>query len=209
MKKSILASCIAMIVTGAAFAQPVSDRAVVPVAVTLNQVLRLHVINGGNIEFVLNQIDDFRNGVANSAFYDTDIVVASSTDWEMNFGAEDATFMGTDNIVNTLALNNVGFTITETGTNTCCTALLDILIAGNVSTGTANALVTYPVVLITTGATGNAGDVTENAFTFNWECGTQVAGGTSTGVMNATSLLDQSITPDRYVTNVLFDIDSL
>ena len=72
MKKSILASAIALVITGSAFAQPVSDRAVVPIGVTLVQILRIHVTNGGNIEFVFNDINDYKNGIANGGFYDTD-----------------------------------------------------------------------------------------------------------------------------------------
>ena len=59
------------------------------------------------------------------------------------------------------------------------------------------------------GATANAGDVTENAFTMTWRCGTaEVAGPVP---MNAVSLLNQnpSPTPDRYITNVLFELASL
>jgi len=217
MKKTILASAIALIIAGSAIAQPVSDRAVIPIGVTLQQILRIHVTNGGNIEFVFNDINDYKNGIVNSAFYDSDVQVASSTDWELHFGAEDATLIGTDDPTNTLALNNIGFTIGWTGGNSCCAAgnqLSSILgVYDNSATGTANGLLVFTGgaadLLLVDGANvlGSGGDVTDNAFTINWECGTQVAGGTQ--AMNATSLLAQSPTPDRYVTNVFLDLEAL
>ena len=83
MKKSILAGAVALIIAGSAIAQPVSDRAVIPIGVTLVQILRIHVINGGNIEFVFNDINDYKVGIANggTTFYDSQVVIASSTDW--------------------------------------------------------------------------------------------------------------------------------
>ena len=122
MKKTILSSAIALIISGAAIAQPVSDRAVVPLGVTFQQILRIHVTDGGNIEFVFNDINDYKLGIPNSAFYTTNVVIAASTHWQLHFGAEDATFVGTDNPANTLlALDNMGFTISwATANNTCC-----------------------------------------------------------------------------------------
>jgi hypothetical protein len=46
------------------FGQAVKDRNVIPVAVNLNQVLRMTVTNGGNIEFVFNTINDYKNGLS-------------------------------------------------------------------------------------------------------------------------------------------------
>ncbi|MBI4946158.1 MAG: hypothetical protein HY840_07130 [Bacteroidetes bacterium] len=216
MKKTIITSAIALIITGAAFAQPVSDRAVIPIGVTLQQILRIHVTNGGNVEFVFNDINDYKNGIVNSAFYDSDVQVASSTDWELHMGAEDATLIGTEDPANTLALNNIGFTITWTGGNSCCAAgnqLSSILgVYDNSATGTANGLLIFTggagdLLLVDGGnVAGSGGDVTDNAFTINWECGTLIAGTTP---MNATSIIAQSPTPDRYVTNVFLDLEAL
>ena len=219
MKKTLIAACLGMTISGAAFAQPVSDRAVIPLGVTLQQILRVHVTNGGNIEFVFNDINDYKNGIANSAFYDSDVVLASSTNWEMHFGAEDATLLGTDDPANTLALNNVGFTIAWTGNNTCCAAASQVTTATGIydnSTATANGLVQYTGgaadLLFTDGGNvaGSGGDITDNAFTIHWECGTQVAGGTTPMNNGAgSSILAQSPPADRYVTNVFIDINAL
>ncbi|KAF0190424.1 MAG: hypothetical protein FD166_3810, partial [Bacteroidetes bacterium] len=209
---------LAMIVCGSAFAQPVSDRAVVPVAVTLNQVLRLHVTNGGNVEFVFNTIDQYKNGIANSAFYDTDVVIASSTSWDLQFGAEDGTFMGTDDPGNTMPLSNVGFQCDWTGLATCCAAASDVSTVGSpwanataIGGGVVNGLAVYPAMLMTAGAGLNGGDINDNSFTIHWECGTGQMAGTTTmfGALPAGSLLNQNLAPDRYVTNVLLDIDAI
>jgi hypothetical protein len=217
MKKTILASAIALIISGSAMAQPVSDRAVIPIGVTLNQILRIHVINGGNIEFVFNSITDYTSGIANGAtgFYDSQVVIASSTDWDLHMGTEEAVNMvGTDNPANVLNINNVGFTATWTGTNTCCTALTQVSgVTGNYDTATSGgaacglkpytggaADLLYQDAGI---AAGSGGSVLANAFTINWECGTLGAGTTP---MAITSLLAQSPAPDRYTCNVFLDL---
>src|SRR3974390_1196228 len=140
MKKTIIISCLSMLFAYSAFAQPISDRAVIPVGVTLVEILRVHVINGGNIEFVFNDINDYINGITNSSFYNSDVTIASSTKWQLHFGAEDALGLkGTDNPVNTIALNNVGVAITWTGTNSCCIAA-DQVQNGVYGTGGANTI---------------------------------------------------------------------
>lgn len=224
MKKSILATCFGMVITGAVFAQPVSDRAVVPVAVTVNQILRLHVTNGGNIEFVFNTINQFKNGISNSNFYNTDVVIASSTDWELNFGAEDAALMPTDDPAHGaqlpvamvgIPLNNVGYMITSTGANVISSTGTDPTGLGDDSDVAANGLGQFgvtasqnPLMSAALGTGNNGGDITDNAFTINWECGL----GLGTGAGNATNagtLLSQNIQPDRYVSNVLIEINNL
>lgn len=216
MKKTILASCLGMILAGSAIAQPVSDRAVIPLGVTLVQILRIHVIDGGNIEFVFNDIDDYKTGIANGPFYDSQVVVASSTAWELQFGAEDATLIGTDDPGNTLTLDNVGFAVTNNGANACCLAG-DEIDASTGSYGTIDgtganveALQQWPQLLFTSGVgigNSNAGDINDNDFTINWRAGT------TEGTMNGDFLIDQNLplppTPDRYTTNVFLDINAL
>ena len=201
--------------------QAVHDRNVIPLAVNLNQVLRMSITNGGNIEFTFNSIDDYRLGLSGDAatsgsanpassnpMYVSNFTIASSTRWELSYGSEEATFIGTDNPANTLLLNNVGFGLNETGTHNFGTELLSVPTTG----GTViSALEVFPVILITDGANvlANAGDVLDNAFNMEWRCGTVEAG--APAPMNTVSLLDQnpSPTPDRYVTNVLFELASL
>ena len=237
MRKSTL--LVIMLFGGlTAFSQAVKDRNVIPVAVNLNQVLRMTITNGGNIEFVFNTIDDYKNGLsaeqvasasANPAtsqgFYTTDFTIASSSRWELTYGAEEATFIGTDDPTNaTFLLNNVGFTIINSGANVFNLPAVVAPVVGNlqslISVPTANAtqvtaLQVYPTVLITdagstlVGVGSNAGDATDNIFTLNWRCGTAEVAGIVP--MNLVKLIDQepSPAPDRYVVNVLFELAAL
>lgn len=229
MKKVLLTTAALLIFGVGLFAQAVKDRQVIPVSVNLNQVLRMTITNGGNIEFVFNSIDDYRNGLSADAatsgsanpassegFYQTDFTISSSSRWLVNYGSEQATFIGTDDATHTLELDNVGFSIVNNGTHTFeGTGLAKGTTAGtslySASTDNANdvsALQVYPVALIEDNddvTTSNAGDATENSFSLLWRCGTSEG---TTAPMNLVSLLNQqpSPQPDRYVTNVIFEL---
>ncbi len=230
MKKNLLLVSLSLFIFQLGFSQAISDRNVIPVAVNLNQVLRMAISNGGNIEFTFNTIDQYKNGISgdqatsvsagtatSDPMYVTDFTVASSTRWKVTYGAEEATFLGTDDPSNTLALNNVGYTITESGTHQFETGGAQGTTAGEelwsiptLAATTVAALETYPVVLIednNSATNANAGDATDNIFQLVWRCGT-TEGGAATVPMNAENLIDQqpSPTPDRYVVNVLFDL---
>ncbi len=56
-----------VIVSESVVAQAIRDRNVIPVAVNLNEVLRMTITNGGNIEFVFNSIDDYQFGLSADA----------------------------------------------------------------------------------------------------------------------------------------------
>ena len=49
----------------------------------LNSILRLNVTSGGNIEFTINNIDQYTAGIANGTRYDTKFTVASSVDFNV------------------------------------------------------------------------------------------------------------------------------
>ena len=206
-----------------AFGQAVKDRNVVPVAVSLNQVLRMTVTNGGNIEFVFNTISDYKDGisalrgVAGDDMYKTDFTVSSSTRWKVTYGAEQATFQGTDNPLNTLLLDNVGFTIANnglyqfeaTGATKATNDGRRLFSAPTNNATEVAALEAFPVDLIEDNDDideANAGDAADNSFTLNWRCGTVEVDPTTP--MNALPLIEQtpSPAPDRYVVIVLFDL---
>jgi hypothetical protein len=222
-----------MIATFVVFGQAVKDRNVIPVAVNLNQVLRMTVKDGGNIEFVFNDIAQYKAGLSGDAgtsasanpvavdgFYRTNFIVASSTRWALTYGAEEATFIGTDDPGNTLALNNVGFTIVNNGAHAfegagnakATTAGAELFSTPTDNANEVTALQVYPVVIIEDNddaTDANAGDETDNDFTFVWRCGTTEANAVIAGnSMHAQYLIDQqpSPTPDRYVVNVLFEL---
>ena len=199
------------------FAQAVKDRNIIPVAVNLNQVLRMNITNGGNIEFVFNTIADYKNGIGktNDAMYLTSFEVASSTRWALDFGAETTNFIGNDNPLHLLPIDNVGLKLNNLGSHKFDASLALIgadptkQLFSAITDNTTNtiALPVYPSTLITdnTTAAANAGDAVDNKFSINWRCGTKE------GTMNGTALIDQkpSPTPDRYVVNVLFDLSAL
>ncbi|HYW95914.1 MAG TPA: hypothetical protein VE870_10030 [Bacteroidales bacterium] len=229
MKRNLVV-LFALLVSVSAFSQAVKDRQVIPVAVNLNQVLRMTITNGGNIEFVFNSIDEYRDGLSADAatsgsanpagsdgFYQTDFTIASSTRWKITYGSEQATFIGTDNPGHTLELDNVGFVLVNNGTHAfeaagqpqTTTVGSSLFSAPTNNSADVTALQVYPVDLIVDNddvTVSNAGDSDENSFSLLWRCGT----GEDSGVtaMATESLLNQnpSPTPDRYVTNVLFEL---
>ena len=231
MKKRAMIIVGLLAVAVAGFSQAVKDRQVIPVAVNLNQVLRMSITNGGNIEFVFNSIEDYRDGLSGDAgasganpftsegFYQTDFTISSSTRWSLTYGSEQATFIGTDDPLNTLALNNVGLSITNVGTNVWEGAGNGKNVTAGASlwsnvTDNANAIAgleDYPILLIEDNdepAVANSGDGTENSFTIVWRCGTVEVDAAASTQMEAASILNQqpSPNPDRYVTNVLFEL---
>ena len=178
----------------------------------------MSVITGGNIEFTFNTINQYKLGISGdqatsnsqgrtqaNPMYITTFTVAASTKWRLDYGAEDATFIGVDNPANTaLTLDNVGFSLTSTGAHAFATELVSAPTNGGAEVA---ALQAYPVVLIADGgnaAAANAGDATDNAFTMTWRCGTLEGGATTP--MNTLALIEQGRAPDRYVTNVLFNL---
>lgn len=199
MRKFILGIAAFLMSGLMAFAQPVSDNAVIPVAVTLNSVLRLNVINGGNIEFVFNTLAQYKAGINNGGAltaYHSKITVESSQDWKIMYGAEDGTFISDNGL--TLPLNNVGLSVEATGVHTIGGELVSTQADG---TNVADLpLFSASEVLVGNGATHNGGDAADNAFTIKWRAGT------IENDMNAASLLDQDVAPGRYVTNVILQL---
>jgi len=224
MKKNAFLVLGLLAISMISFSQAIKDRQVIPVAVNLNQVLRMTIVNGGNIEFVFNSIDDYANGLSGAAgnpgdnFYVTDFTVASSTRWELTYGSEQATFIGTDDPGNTLALDNVGYSLASTGAHTFDASLaadntLQLWSAPTLGGTVIAGLAPYPLVLITDNTTdaANAGSGVDNAFQMVWRCGTAETDATATPPMNDTDILNQnpSPSPDRYVTNVIFELAAI
>ena len=224
MKKNAILVLGLLAISIVSFSQAIKDRQVIPVAVNLNQVLRMTIINGGNIEFAFNSIDDYEFGLSGAAgnpgdnFYITDFNVASSTRWELTYGSEQATFIGTDDPAHTLALDNVGYSLASTGTHTFDAALggdntRELWSAPTLGGTVVAGLIVYPQVLITDNTTdaANAGSGADNAFQMVWRCGTAEDDATATPPMNDTDILNQdpSPYPDRYVTNVIFELAAI
>ncbi len=180
-----------LLIANVSFSQAIDDRTVVPVAVTLNSILRLNVVSGGNIEFNFNTLADYTSGINNSAAYDTKLTIASSVDWDLIMYAEDATLIGTDDATggNTLPLDYIGYNISADGAN-------DETLVAIPSFGTTRALSNAEIAIVGyDGTNSNAGDINANAYTIHWRCAT--GEGDSFG-----NLLTEGAAADRYATNV-------
>ncbi len=185
----------------ASFGQAVADNALIPISITLNSILRMNVTSGGNIDFTVNTLDDYENGIDNTARYQTKFTVSSSRNFAVAMYAEDATFIGSDDASNTMDLNYCGYSLTSDGTyadgaeNTLAPA-----------TGSWAALSNTSATIITSG-TGNAGDINANSFTIMWELGTSNIQGATGG--NANTLKQGNFPSDRYATNVFLVLSAL
>ena len=193
MRKLLFTLALAVL-SQVSFGQAVNDQAIIPVSVTLNSILRLTVVSGGNIDFVVNTIDQYTSGINSGgadARWQTNFTVSSSQDFDVTLAAEDATLMGQDDPANTMPLDNIGFDLTASGG----------VIGTNWALPTAVLPLNNAAQDIVTGAAGaSAGDATQNNFTIQWRLGT------GEGTMNGQSLLEQSLSPDRYITNVFLEL---
>lgn len=192
--RKLLYTAVLALLSISGYGQAVNDQAIIPVSVTLNSILRLTVVSGGNIDFVVNTIDQYTNGINDTGSdtrYQTNFTVSSSQDFDVTIRADDASFLGQDDPAHTMPLDNVGFDLTESGSGDATNFTLPGAIipltntAQNIVTGIAGA---------------SAGDATKNNFTIRWRLGT------SEGTMNSNSLLEQSLDPDRYITNVFLEL---
>ncbi|NPA67260.1 MAG: hypothetical protein GXO50_01490 [Chlorobi bacterium] len=195
MRKLTVLLTAVLLSTAAAFSQPVSDSGVIPVGVTLNSILRLNITSGGNLEYVVNTIDQYTNGIPQNARYDTHFTVASSVDFDVSLTADAATFIGVDDATHTIPLDNLGYlVVADAGASGSDGVNWDL-------PGTVLALSSSPVNIVESNYTGlGAGDINQNAFVIQWRLGTRETN------MNSTSLLEQSITSDRYVVNAIIQL---
>lgn len=195
--KKVLIGFISLIFAGqVAVAQPVSDQAIIPMAITVNSILRLNIVSGGNMEFVFNSIDQITNGIINSTAYDTRFTIASSTNWTLNFGTDVTDFTATGGAL--IPLNLVALQVDNDGGN--CFPLRCV---SGTYFGAYGDLVNPSTPLINNG-TGNVGNSVDNAFVIHWECATalnctsqfQPTGGVTAG-------------PGRYSANIFLSLVAL
>lgn len=195
------------------FGQAIVDNAVIPVSVTLNSILRLNVTSGGNIEFVVSTLDQYTSGLdgTSDSRYQTTFTVASSVDFNVVLSSETAALVATSgNALDDMPMNNLGYTLDPAATGG---------IAGDAGDGanwdlTPNETAAEaPAVPSVAGATivqslpedgtdlGGAGNTTQNDFIIFWRLGT-----TEGAAMNTQTLLQSSISPDRYSTNIYLSL---
>jgi hypothetical protein len=181
--KTLTTIFLALVISaGSAFAQPVKDKAVIPIGVTLNSILRLNIESGGNIEFVFNTLDHYNNGINDgyaSSLYRTTFTVASSSNFDVDMGAE-GDFRGADATATSfIPIGQLEYRFDDAHGGV---VLIDQIMS---------ATMTEVVDGLTT---GNAGDIAQNLFTVDWKVGC------------TTPLLGTSLPSDRYVTNILIEI---
>lgn len=187
------------------FAQAVDDRAVVPVSVTLNSILRLNVESGGNIEFNFNTLEQYKNGIngITQDRYSTEITVASSVNWDLRMGAEDGHLVSTDvedttTTAGTMPLDYIVYqtSITASGGEAITTTEVDI--PSNSTPQALEQISTASDVIACVSGQSNAGGIEQNAFKIDWACGDP------TITASRGSLLGSNLTGGRYSTNVFF-----
>lgn len=201
--KKIQLLLIALMLTAGVFGQAIVDNKIIPMSVTLNSILRLNVTTGGNIEFTVNTLYQYQNGISNSDRYDTEFTVASSVDYDVLMYAEDADFIGSDKSSDTAVfeLNNIGYTVAYIGTGLTVGSDMDLVGAG-VTPSAVTGLTDVAATDIVTSTTGNAGDIQQNKYEINWELGTK-----ANASMNTATLLEQNLAADRYSTNVFLVLE--
>jgi len=200
--KKVLIGFISLIFAGqVAVAQPVSDQAIIPMAITINSILRLNIVSGGNIEFVFNSIDQISTGIPNSTAYDTRFTIASSTNWTLNFGTDLTDF--TEAGANTIPLDLVAVQVDDDAAGNCFTGGT-VRCASALYFGAWDDLVNPNTSLITTTAAGNVGNSTDNAFVIHWECAT---GNASTRFLPNVGGI--SAGPGRYSANIFLSLVAL
>jgi len=110
MKKLFLILVLAVLGVTAK-AQAVSDMAVIPIGVTLNSIARLTVTSGGNIEFVVNTMDQYENGVDKTPATTTTFSVASSCKFYVTLAADNEQMQGTVNSSHKMPASIVEYTM--------------------------------------------------------------------------------------------------
>jgi len=193
-----LVGMIGLLSTTTSYSQAVDDRAVVPLSVTLNSILRLNVESGGNVEFNFNTLEQYENGISGIGEddqYSTKLTIASSVNWDLGMGAEDDGLVSTDTVgaVGSMDLDYITYQVVYDGTG--MSVGNELLVP---SDGTPTNLTQIGTTdIITSAGDGNAGDVEQNAFRIDWACGSETDGAPR-------NLMGSDLTGGRYSTNVFF-----
>lgn len=162
-----------------------------------NPGLTINILSGPSVMFVFDEIDEYKNGISNAG-QSTFIRVGSVADWTLQFKADQPIFYGENDPTNQMELNNVGLMVISTGTNQD-----DGTHIINYAKNLPLALSDTDVTLMTRGMLSNKGYGISNAFTLNWEMGTQ------RGNMNNLSMLEQQLEADTYILNIILTLTAI
>jgi hypothetical protein len=148
-----------------------------------NPSLALNIVSNAIIDFDFDEFDKFVYGIGSGSPYtgpSTFIRILAIYDWKLQFSADQPTFVAVSG--NTMDLDNLGVTISSTGTNTEFNG--HITNNATVPVGLTYNLTDAPV-LLTKGSLTNKGGGIENSFVLYWHMGIMQ------GTMNPQSMLDQ------------------
>ena len=159
-----------------------------------NPGLVLNIVAGHSFDFTFDEITEYQDGITNGG--PTYIRIGAIYDWKLQFNADQLTFISPTG--NTMELNNLGVTISSTGTNTEFNGHLT-----NDAT-VAVGLEYDPVTLLTPGVLTNKGYGIENSFILYWHMGI------AQGTMNPSSIFDQMVSgvleADDYTVTVILTL---
>jgi len=155
-----------------------------------NPGLVINIVSGYSVSFIFDEMSEYNDGIMNGG-QSTFIRIGAIIDWKLQFSADQVMFYGENNPSNQMELNNVGVVVVSTGTNQDDGS--NII---NYAKTVPMALDDNEVTLLSKGTDSNKGYGIRNAFTLNWEMGTQ------RGNMNNQSLLEQMIASDTYTVNI-------
>lgn len=187
MKKVIIGFLSIIFIGQIAVAQPVSDHAVIPMAITVQSVLRLNVRSGGNIEFVFSNITTILSGIANTTAYNTTFDVASTLNWDVLMGTDAATLTSDEGAA--IPLDHINFYMSGGGINVARTSTPFPVANPALLTN-----VTTPILEWVGGLNTNVGNAAANTFIINW-----AAGIAPSPAMTGTA-------PGRYTVNVYLSL---
>ena len=164
----------------------------------LISTFNLNMLDGGTQDITFNTALDYNTGVTGPLGLNpgittgtTHITVEATEDWHLTITAQDnfVGYAGPNGAgTGTIPVDNVGVWCEATGLYTfgdqlTCTFLDPLSIRG--------LEVLVDITLIGIGGSGNAGDISDNAFTLNWEMGTM-----QNASMHTTSMFDQMANGD-------------
>lgn len=177
MKKIILGIFAIILGANISFAQPVSDMAVIPMGITIQNIMRLTITKGGNIEFVFKSAQDRTTGISGTAYTTAGTVVATQA-WQIQLTADNTDFINESGVA--LGANGLDYVQIENITTASTGAATPVVLAVG------------PTPLITAGAVTSGED-----FSLEWSCGLPAPGGTP---------IPTAAAAGRYTVNVLLSL---
>lgn len=203
---ALIALCI--LASGSAFAQvsaPEDDSDKVNVKVKLESILEIEVTSGSEQLFTFNTMDLYTAGIGTG--HESTIKVKSSVPWNLCLNSVSENINGFDGTSGFIPLNNLGYTVTTTGTGT------SIIAAATPSNGpkkveysstTTGVEVLSPVAL----DNNNVGNAEDNTFIFNWELGTHKESGDMNDLTLVQQMKNNIFTIGNYQVDVLMTVSA-